>query len=263
MLTVNAQTIDPAAITAEISHLKPKYDHYMQQQGQTPDYDKLNEWARESVIERVLLEQEAAKLEVPSQNDTAEPDSATDSDQKKLQSQMQQLIGSVVASVPAPTQDELQDAYKANAQHFKTPEQVHAAHIVKHTKDGASDSEAYREMLNICERIRKGESFEDLASEHSDCSDNADLGTFPREQMVQEFDDVIFAMEPGDVSEVFQTPFGYHIAKLYEKIDETIVPLSEVQDKLAAHLSDGQKNKAVEAFIDTLKQKATIEDDEA
>ncbi len=80
---------------------------------------------------------------------------------------------------------------------------------------------------------------------------------------VQEFDDVIFAMEPGDVSDVFQTPFGYHIAKLYEKIDETVVPLSEVQDKLAAHLSDGQKNKAVEAFIDTLKQKATIEDDEA
>ena len=176
---------------------------------------------------------------------------------------MRQLIGSIVESVPAPTEEQLQDAYKANAEHFKTPEQVHAAHIVKHTKDGASDSEAYREMLNISERIRKGEPFEALASEHSDCSDNADLGTFPKEQMVQEFDDVIFAMEPGDVSDVFQTPFGYHIAKLYEKIEGSVTPFSEVQDKLAAHLSDGLKNKAVEAFIDNLKQKATIEDDEA
>ncbi len=263
MLTVNGQSVDQAHIDAEVARLKPQYNQYMQQQGQPPDEKRLHGWARESVIEQILLQQEAVKRKAPPSTDGDKPEQDVD-DSKKLHQQMQHLITSITDPIPIPTEDEIAQAYDANAEHFKTPEQIHAAHIVKHTEGGASNPDAYSEMLNIRERIRKGEAFEALASEHSDCSDNAgDLGTFPREQMVQEFDDVVFALAPDEISEVFQTPFGYHIAKVFKKIEASTTPLEVVHDKLAAHLHDTRRSQAIHAFVDGLKQKATIKDDEA
>jgi peptidyl-prolyl cis-trans isomerase C len=259
MLHVNGEPIEESLIEQEFARLKPQYDQYMKQRNEVPDDARLREWARESVIERTLLHQAAATLDLPQPTEEPEVEGAAD-DQAILQRKVQQLVTSVTDSVPAPTAEQIQAAYEANAAHFTAPEQVHAAHIVKHTEGGAADPAAYREMLNIRERIRRGESFESLASEHSDCSDNAgDLGTFPRGQMVQEFEDVVFAMDVNAVSDVFQTPFGYHIVKLYEKIDAHVVPLSEVSGKLANHMHDTMRRKAMDDYVDSLKKEASID----
>ena len=259
MLHVNGEPIEETLIEQEFARLKPQYDQYMKQRNEAPDDERLREWARESVIERTLLHQTAAKIELPQTAEAPETGGAAD-DQAILQRKVQQLLASVTDGVPAPTAEQVKAAYEANAAHFTSPEQVHAAHIVKHTEGGASDPDAYREILNIRERIRQGESFESLVSEHSDCSDNAgDLGTFPRGQMVQEFEDVVFTMDVNAVSDVFQTPFGYHIVKLYEKIDAHVAPLSEVSGRLANHMHDTMRRKAMDDYMDSLKKEATIE----
>jgi parvulin-like peptidyl-prolyl isomerase len=263
MLKINNEPVEESHIDKAVAGMKPQYYQYMQQRGETPDDTRLREWARESVIEHVLLKQEAATLELPTEpasQDATESKTGPDEGQQKLK----MLIESIASKVPSPTEPEVEKIYADNTAQFQTPEQVHAAHIVKHTKNGESDDDAYRDLLNIKAQIDKGTTFESLAAEHSDCSDNAgDLGTFPRGQMVQEFEDVVFKMQPDEVSDVFQSPFGYHIVKLYEKHEAKTASLDEVRNELTEHIHDSRRNEAIRDFVDTLKKKATIEDDDA
>ena len=78
--------------------------------------------------------------------------------------------------------------------------------------------------------------------------------------MVDEFDDVVFAMEPGEISPVFRTSFGFHIAKLFEKKPAHLRTLSEAGDDVREALLERKKTKAVEDYVDRLKANATIED---
>ena len=263
MLTVNGETIDQAHIDAEVQRIKPQYDKYLAERNEAPNDERLQGWARETVIERELLRQEAAKLDdAPACSEPTESEPSCQQNQQ--QNKLKQLLGRVTKDIPPVTEEEIAASYKEHENDLVIPEHVHAAHIVKHTEAGTQSPETYREMLNIREQIRKGETFEALASQHSDCSDNSgDLGTFPRGQMVQEFEDVVFALEPNAISDVFQSPFGYHIVKLYTKTEASLPALETVRDRIATHLLETRNSEAIEAYIDTLKEQATIVDDEA
>ena len=75
---------------------------------------------------------------------------------------------------------------------------------------------------------------------------------------IEEFEEVVFAMKPGQVSDYFLTSFGYHIAKVYEKIPGRIVPLDESKDKIKEELIKEKQAKALEIFVDRLKEEADI-----
>ena len=84
---------------------------------------------------------------------------------------------------------------------------VHCAHILV-----TNESEA----LDLLEQIKGGADFAELAKKHSSCPSGrsgGDLGTFGRGQMVPEFDKAAFELQPGELSGVVQTKFGYHILK--------------------------------------------------
>jgi parvulin-like peptidyl-prolyl isomerase len=79
--------------------------------------------------------------------------------------------------------------------------------------------EARTRIQDAMKRVSAGESFEDLAREYSDCPSSAsggDLGEFPRGVMVQAFDEAAFACEVGKVTDIVETPFGFHIIYRYE-----------------------------------------------
>ena len=77
--------------------------------------------------------------------------------------------------------------------------------------------------------------------------------------MVQQFEDVVFAMDPGQISDVFQTQFGYHIAMLTEKKDAIQPPLNnEVREYIIKTLHDQASQEKVEKFLDNEKQKAKV-----
>ncbi|MBT3192461.1 MAG: hypothetical protein HN341_07890 [Verrucomicrobia bacterium] len=263
MLRINGEPVEASHIDKAVAQMRPQYYQFMQQRGEAPDDARLRQWAQESVVEQMLLQQESASIELSATPAAKEKTtSGKRSDEAKQKFKM--LIDSVVGKVSVPTDAEVESFYTDNPTQFQTPEQVHAAHIVKHTQNGETNDAAYREMLNIKSQLDKGTAFEALASEHSDCSDNAgDLGTFPRGQMVQEFEDIVFSMHPDEVSDVFQSPFGYHIVKLYEKMDAQVIPFDQVREKLAEHMLDSRRSEAMRTFVAALKKKATIEDDDA
>jgi len=89
----------------------------------------------------------------------------------------------------------------------------------------AAKRRAIERMTRVRDRLAAGDPFEDLAREFSeDASAQAggDLGTFGRGAMVPEFEDAAFALEPGEVSGIVPTRFGFHIIEVLEKDDETV-----------------------------------------
>jgi peptidyl-prolyl cis-trans isomerase D len=156
-----------------------------------------------------------------------------------------------------------EEYYQTNLAEFQVPERRHARHIL--LKAGENDSaERHREQAkkadNIMKLAKKGDDFIALAKENSEDpakNSGGDLGFFSAGQMVPAFDKAVFAMQPGDISEVVKTQFGYHIIKLEEIQPAETRPLeavtaeikSKLQQKEAENLAFQVANDAYEGII--------------
>ncbi len=145
---------------------------------------------------------------------------------------------------------DIEKYYADNQSEFMTSELVRARHILKKFPENATDEQkaetktAAEELLKtVTEELAAGTSFADLAKTHSEGPSGADggaLGTsnpdlppgkyFGRGQMVKPFEEACFdVLKAGEVSELVETRFGYHIIKLEEKFAPTLKSFSEVE----------------------------------
>ncbi len=155
--------------------------------------------------------------------------------------------------------------YDENPNYFKKPEEVRASHILIKVKPQAGESEkkeARKKLKKIKGRLKKGEDFAALAKEFSEGPSSAnggDLGYFKRGQMVKPFEEKAFAMKPGEVSDIVETRFGYHLIKVIDKKPETVTAYEEVKDRLGNYLKQEKVRKEVGRFVEQLKEKSKIE----
>jgi peptidyl-prolyl cis-trans isomerase C len=77
--------------------------------------------------------------------------------------------------------------------------------------------------------------------------------------MVPQFDEAAFKLQPGQMSGIVTTQFGYHIIKVTERRPASTVPFEQVSARIKEYLTEQQKQQKVETFIESLKQKAKIE----
>ncbi len=112
--------------------------------------------------------------------------------------------------------------YEANKDKYVVPEQRHARHILFEVKetDGEEIRAAKRKKAEeVLDLARQGQDFSELArkfSEGPSGPSGGDLGFFGRGAMLPSFDEVVFQLQPGAISDIVETPFGYHIIKLEE-----------------------------------------------
>ena len=271
-ITVNGELITDADIARETERMKQYYYQYVKANQSDGNDEELAQWASENIVEQILLKQEAQKT-IPQPTPeilTAEyekvkeklGDMSEEDAKKQLSAHLlvETLIHKITKDVLPPTEEEINTFYTDNKPMFKMPEQVHVSHIVKHVTGPPDAIKANEEIQKVKQQLDQGTPFEELATAHSDCPDSAgDLGFFPRGQMVPEFENVVFKMNPGDVSGVFATKFGYHIAKVHEKRPAGTASLHEVTDYIAKELTRSRSQKVLEKFVDKLKSKSEID----
>lgn len=155
------------------------------------------------------------------------------------------------------TDEAVQNFYNENKSLFATPEKRSARHILIRTQPGVEGSaeEALKKIEDIRSKIDGGEDFAELAKEFSEDPGSAvsggDLGSFEQGMMVPEFDQAVFSMKEGQVSDPIKTEFGYHIIKL-EKINQrSVAPLVEVRDEV---IEKYQQQQADRQYFDLLDQ---------
>ncbi len=126
----------------------------------------------------------------------------------------------------------------------------------------AEKSRAKKEIQAAQARLAKDESFEDVAKAVSECpsgKNGGDLGYFGRGQMVKPFEDAAFALSPGDVSDVVESRFGYHLIKLEDKKSADTAPLAEVSPKIEEYLIQNTVREAVGKYLEQQKADSQIE----
>lgn len=159
---------------------------------------------------------------------------------------------------PVLTDEDIRAYYDQNQRLFSGA-QIHAAHIL--VKDESLAKRLRAELDATPER------FEELAKANSvdtaTAARGGDLGFFGQGRMVAEFERVAFTLEhPGDLSQVVQTPFGYHLIKLIERKDGPARPFEEVKERIRAALTNQRRQELVTQRFDKVKADAGIRVDE-
>lgn len=151
---------------------------------------------------------------------------------------------------------ELRARYEGTKATYRQPEQVKAQHIlvsVEATATPEQDAAARAKAEEALQKAKSGSDFAELVRQYSDepgAAERAgDLGFFGRGQMVPEFEKAVFAMQPGQISDLVRTNFGYHIIKVNERRAESVRTFEEVRPEIEARLAeDRAKTQAREAI---------------
>jgi len=211
---------------------------------------RLRETAEASVVDRVLLRQAADRDPRPV-------------DPALVAEQVQRLTAAQSCRVlfdDGPLARQIEGQLRLQRQAFQRPEIVNAAHIVKDVDELHWEDEARAGIEAALAALERGEPFAQVADRYSDCKGNGgDLGSFERGAMVEEFEDVVFALKPGERSGIFRTPFGFHIAEVRSKTPgDGIAELSEARDTIEIFLMAFRKIEAERRAGERLRAQAEI-----
>jgi len=179
------------------------------------------------------------------------------------------IITNFVAATIAPKatvgEEEITRFYDLNVDKFRQDEQVRASHILCGV-DAKASAEEKKKAREKAERLRKelanGADFATVAKENSTCPSSkkgGDLGFFGKGQMVPPFEQAAFALKPGEISDVIETQFGYHIIKQTERTKAETVPFSAARSRIEDYLKKQKISGAVSDFVAETRKTATIE----
>lgn len=181
-------------------------------------------------------------------------------DQRVEQEAILALADSMIRPDTAVSEEELRSIYDREGSQVE----IHARHLLLSVPQGASQTQ--RDSVRVLaeelqQRAAQGEDFAALAREYSDDQASAvqggDLGWFSRGQMVPPFDEAAFALEePGDVSEVVETPFGLHVIKLEERRSPEF---EEVQAEFRAQVQQQRYQEAESVYLAQVEEPANME----
>lgn len=152
------------------------------------------------------------------------------------------------------------DQYRANPAKFQQPAQTRARHILINKTDDKSIEEA----RGLLVQLKAGANFEELAKAHSKDPGSAarggDLGFFGAGRMVRPFEDAVNALKnPGDLSDVVESQFGYHIIRLEERQAARTASFDEVKQQLIGEARNALLSEARAQKVGTLHQAFKID----
>jgi peptidyl-prolyl cis-trans isomerase C len=163
------------------------------------------------------------------------------------------------------SEEDARKFYDQNPDKFTKPEAVKASHILigVDQKATAEEKKAAREKIDkLRKELAGGADFAALAKGNSTCPSSqqgGDLGSFGKGQMVPAFEVAAFSLKPGEISEVVETQFGYHIIKLTEKKAVEKVEFKEARPRIEDYLKNQKVGAAVNDYLTEARKTAKIE----
>lgn len=186
-----------------------------------------------------------------------------DLDELAMQQFEQEMIvalrDSVVQADTVVTEEELRELYDTQAPGAR----VRARHIL--LQYPLESSQAQRDSVRgeaeaVLARLQAGEAFEAVATEVSQdpgsAAQGGDLGFFGRGAMVAPFEEAAFGLEPGELSDVVESPFGLHIIRTEEKETPTF---EEIREQFRTQLQGARMQAAESTYIASVEESAAME----
>ena len=285
ILRVNGDMIYAAEVSAVMSNIAGQFSA---QGREVPDQQELVQTATQRVVEQKLLAQEARRkgyqvndLRVAEMMRGIEDQAGgrekldqtlaakgTSYDRLLVTIKEMDLVRTLIEKQITPTitvtDDEIAAFYADNIAMFTSPEQIHARHIIFAADENADADTIISARTKADEaraRALAGEDFAELARELSEgpsAQEGGDLGFFTYQQMVPPFAEAAFALDPGEISEVVRTGFGFHVIKVEEKKPEVTLTLEEASDRVRLLLNQKKIAENVREIIRTLGEQAEI-----
>ena len=159
------------------------------------------------------------------------------------------------------TEAAMRQVYDDAVKQMGEEKEVRARHILIRAPAGDEQASkaAEAKIKGVIERLKKGEDFakvaEEVTEDPSGKANGGDLGYFSKEQMVPEFANVAFSLEPGKISEPVKTQFGWHVIKTEEKRTKPVPSFDEVKPQLEAYVT----RKAQAELVTKLREGAKVE----
>jgi peptidyl-prolyl cis-trans isomerase C len=164
------------------------------------------------------------------------------------------------------TEAKAQAFYKDHPEVFKSPEMIRARHILIKVEQGATEEDKKKRKAKteeVLEKLKKGEDFAKLASEVSDDlgtkAKGGDLDFFAKGSMIPAFEEAAFALKPGELSNMVETEYGYHIIKLEEKKESVLEPYETIKEKVKDMALQEMRKAAVTEFVEKSLKNAKVE----
>lgn len=259
-----------------------------QMRGQTADETMVTRRAVDQVVARILLG--AAAREAKVQADEAKVEAAieqqrkmaggaealaeslkqaglTEPELRRITAEtmtVRQYIDTVLLGSLTVTDEDLKGYYESHPKEFEHGEQVKLRMILveaKPTADETTRAAARTKVDSIHTRLLAGEDFAVLARQFSDDATKAnggEVGWVSKGRLMPELEPAVFALEPGKVSDVQASSFGFHIFRVEERKPAGTSTLAEVKDNLRNFLHGRKAESTVREKVDTLRAGAKI-----
>lgn len=182
------------------------------------------------------------------------------------------LVEKITEDIEDPTEREIREHFEAHADEYRNADRAQAQHILVQPKSDSPDAhrEARAKLAEVRRRVERGAEFAEMAAAYSDCpsgkNTGGSLGWFARGAMLPEFDHAVFSMEIGELSEIVQTPVGYHIIRKLGQEEGGPAELAEVADRVREFLRHVRRGERISKYVNELRLKAEVvveDDDEA
>lgn len=166
------------------------------------------------------------------------------------------------------TEEEMREYYRENEESLAAPEQVRVRQILIRTSSSFTEEEKKKtreRAQHVLDRLREGEDFIRAVSKYSEDPDpevrksGGDLGFFTRGQMIEVIEDAAFSLKPGEISDLIETPFGFHIIRLEEYVEPKPRSFQEVKDLIKIRMEQDLAAAKGEEFIREAVEKAEMQ----
>lgn len=290
-LKINGEVVPEQAILVELRRLMHFYSEHMPRAALGKQMPVLLAQAREQVIGAKLLLLEARRrgIAVPDAEidarvrEMAKQSGGDDKLQALLRRQnltvealrtgirdgrtIDRFVARIIEHIEAPEDAQVREYYENNPGAFSVPGRAQVRHILLKPADAtpAAREATFARLDQLKRQCREGADFAELAAAHSECPSGrktgGSLGWITRGVTLPEFDQVLFGMKVGDVSDVFQTPLGCHIIQKTAEEPGESTTFDDVREKIVDLLTHQARGRAITRVVNELKKKATIEDD--